>query len=94
MSLYARKAILKKAEEAVEDREKSYGSPEILYERQAALAKIVLADKLKAEFPISAADMVLLHILAVKGSRLIAQPDHLDSIVDVAGYASLLKEVV
>ena len=93
MSLYARKAILKKAEEAVENREETYGSPEILYERQAALANIVLKDKLKDEFPISAADMILLHILCIKGSRLINQPDHLDTIVDIAGYASLLKEV-
>ncbi len=93
MSLYTRKAILEKAAEVVEDREKTYGSPEALYERQAALANIILADKLKAEFQISAADMVLLHILAVKGSRLINQPDHLDSIVDLCGYGSILKEV-
>ena len=85
--------ILKKAADTIEDRGKSYGSPEIMYARQAALANIVLKEKLKAEFPISAADMVLLHIICIKGSRLINQPDHLDSAVDLCAYAALLKEV-
>ena len=84
--------ILDRATEAVTDRENYYGAPEDNYERQAALANVVLASKLKGE--LSAADMILLHAIAIKGARLINQPDHEDSQVDMAGDAAILAEVV
>ena len=87
--------ILESATNAVTDREATYGSPAENYERQAALANIILKDKLRDHegLAISAADMILINALAIKGSRLINQPNHVDSQVDLAGYASLLSEV-
>ena len=86
-------AILTQAKNAVTDREKSYGSPAKNYERVADLIQVILADKLRPEAEISAADAVLINC-AVKLSRLIENPDHEDSQADLAGYASLLSEVV
>lgn len=84
--------ILDAAKAAVTDREGTYGSPRENYERQAALANILLAGKLKSK--LSAADMIILHIGAIKVSRLVETPDHEDSHIDIAGYAAILPEVV
>ena len=86
-------SILTQAKNAVTDREKSYGSPAKNYERVADLIQVILADKLRPEAEISAADAVLINC-AVKLSRLISSPDHEDSQADLAGYAALLSEVV
>ena len=93
MSYKKSTALLDEAAAAIKDRDTQYGSPNSHYELQAALANLILKDKIKAEFPLSAADMVLLHALAVKGARLIKDPAHEDSQIDLAGYAALLKEV-
>jgi hypothetical protein len=85
--------ILDLASAAVTDREKSYGSPSKNYERLANLIQCILADKLRDGAEISAADAVLINV-AIKLSRLIASPGHEDSQVDLAGFASLLSEVV
>jgi len=84
--------ILSSAANTVRDREGDYGSPALNFERQADFANVILKDKLKGE--ISAADMVLINAIAIKGSRLLNSPDHQDSQIDMAGYASLLSEVV
>ena len=86
--------ILEAAKKAVRDRGAHYGSPQTNFERQAALANIILAGKLKPGCEISAADMVMVNAIAVKGARWIESPDHEDTAVDVAGYASLMSEVV
>ena len=85
--------VLEEAKKAVTDRESEYGSPELNYTRQAEIANVILRGKLKDEYFISAADMLLLHLLAIKGSRLIENPAHIDSAIDTAGYAALLAEV-
>jgi hypothetical protein len=85
--------ILDRASAAVEDREGVYGAPAKNYERVAAIMQVILADKLRPEAEISAADAVLINV-AIKLSRLIASPDHEDSQVDLAGYSALLSEVV
>ena len=84
--------ILREAEATICDRGDSYGSPKENFERTAALFNIILKDKLKDQYTISAADVILL-MLQVKSARLINSPDHKDSQIDVAGYASLLSEV-
>lgn len=84
--------ILDSASLAVENREEVYGKPQRNFDKTAELFNVILKDKLKDEHTISAADVVLL-MLQVKTARLINQPDHRDSQVDLAGYASLLSEV-
>jgi hypothetical protein len=88
-----RDQVLENAQKAMAARESIYGSPQVNYERQAAFANIILKDKLKPDFPLSARDMVMLHLLAIKASRLVETPEHEDSHIDVAGYAAILSEI-
>ena len=50
----------------------------------------MLGDKLAGE--ISAADVAMM-MCCLKLARLKATPDHIDSAVDLAGYAALLGEI-
>jgi len=85
--------VLEDARKVVTSRERYYGSPDLNHERQAQIATVILRGKLKPDFDISAADMLMIHMLAVKGSRLIETPGHEDTHVDIAGYAAILSEV-
>jgi len=88
-----RDRVLQEAQRAVTSRERDYGPPELNHERQAQIATVILRGKLKSEFEISAVDMLMIHMLAVKGSRLIETPEHSDTHIDIAGYAAILSEV-
>ena len=88
-----RMEILDLAKTAVTDREKQYASPDVNYTRVAAIVQVILQEKLRDSAQLSPADMVLIN-LAIKMSRLIEKPDHKDTQVDIAGYASLMSEVV
>jgi hypothetical protein len=94
MNAISRFGILDDAKKAVEDREGTYGTPAANFERQAKLAQVILQSKLRPGTEISAADMVMLNAIAIKGARWIESPDHVDTAIDVAGYAALMCEVV
>lgn len=81
------------ARAAISDRQASYGSPAPNFTRVAAIWQAVLGPKMGPEHAISAADVVLM-MAGLKLARLVETPDHLDSAVDLAGYASLIQEVV
>lgn len=81
------------ARAAIVDRQSSYGSPVSSFERTAAIWQAVLGPKMGPEHTISAADVVLM-MAGLKLARLVETPDHLDSATDLAGYASLIQEVV
>lgn len=68
------------------DREDTYGGPEDNFTRIAALWTVLF----EREF--TAAD-VALAMAAVKMARLVNAPDHLDSYVDLAGYAACGYEI-
>jgi len=85
--------ILRLAEAAVTDREKQYSSPDVNYDRVARIVTVILEEKLRLGVELSPADMIMIN-LAIKLSRLIETPDHRDTQVDIAGYASLMSEVV
>jgi hypothetical protein len=87
----SRYRVLDAARDAVRDREGQYGSPGANMTRAAALATVMLAGKLKRE--LSAADMINIH-LSIKMARLCETPNSHDTQVDLAGYASLMSEVV
>ena len=82
--------ILNGARAAVTNRENMYGSPAENYDRVAAMINVILKDKL--EYDITPADAVLV-MCGIKLARLINQPDHADSQIDLAGYAAILSEV-
>ena len=82
--------ILNGARTAVTSRQDLYGSPAENYDRVAAMMNVILRDKL--EYDIRPADAVMV-MCGIKLARLINQPDHADSQIDLAGYAAILSEV-
>lgn len=93
MSLERAVTTLDQAREAIAERQGSYGSPAASFERCAAIWTAILSKKLKPGQCVGAADVVMM-MAGLKLARLVETPDHLDSAVDLAGYASLVQEVV
>jgi hypothetical protein len=78
--------LLQHAAGVIEHRERIYGSPSESFEAIAARWSLVLGiDVIPAQ--------VALCLIDLKLARLSRDPAHLDSIVDVAGYAACLREV-
>lgn len=70
------------------DRQSAYGSPEVNWNRTAKIAQAITGlDCLTPEVCVKVA-------MAMKQARLIQSPSHRDSMVDLAGYAWVLSEVV
>lgn len=79
--------ILDRAQDAVDgDRQRDYGHPAENHGCTAALWAAYLKRRHGVEVPVDAIDVCQLNILQ-KVSRLANTPDHLDSLVDIAGYA-------
>jgi Domain of unknown function (DUF6378) len=79
-------AFLEHAADLVTRRRREYGEPVDLFEQIAQRWSLTLATK------VSPAHVVLC-LIDVKMARLVRDPKHLDSQVDVAGYAACLREV-
>jgi hypothetical protein len=78
--------LLQHAADVIENRERSYGPPAESFDAIAARWSLVLGiDVTPAQ--------VALCLIDLKLARLTRDSAHLDSIVDVAGYASCLREV-
>lgn len=76
-------SVLKKAEELVTgQRGKDYGHPETDFMRVTEAANALGIDPATGG-PLHHA----LYMILVKLSRLVQTPDHMDSLVDIAGYA-------
>lgn len=78
--------LLHHAAAVVRDRRHSYGDPAELFERVALRWSQVLGAKVTAA-------QVGLCLIDLKLARLVGDPAHLDSLVDVAGYAACVREV-
>ena len=78
--------LLAHAAAVVRSRRRTYGKPELLFARVAERWSQVLGTKVT---PSQAA----LCMIELKLARLTIDPDHLDSLVDVAGYAAIIREV-
>jgi hypothetical protein len=79
-------AFLEHAADLVTRRRREYGEPVDLFEQIAERWSLTLG--LKVSPP-----QVVLCLIDVKMARLARDPRHLDSQVDVAGYAGCLREV-
>jgi Domain of unknown function (DUF6378) len=79
--------LLEHAAGVLNRRRREYGDPVDLFEHVAARWSLTLGTK------VSPAQVVLC-LIDLKLARLTHDPKHLDSIVDVAGYAAVLREVV
>ncbi len=71
----------------VADRRKSYGDP------AASMAAVAARWSLTLGHPVTPAQVVLC-LIDLKLARLMHDPAHLDSAIDLAGYAAVLREVV
>jgi hypothetical protein len=78
--------LLQNAAGVIEHREGIYGPPETLFTHIAARWSLVLGMTVTPA-------QVGLCLIDLKLARLTRGPSHLDSIVDVAGYAACLREV-
>ena len=78
--------LLDHAAGLVNRRRREYGEPVDLFEHVAARWSLTLGAK------VSPAQVVLC-LIDLKLARLARDPKHLDSQVDVAGYAAVLREV-
>lgn len=78
--------LLRQAASVVTDRRRVYGEPADLFERVALRWSQVLGTKVTAA-------QVGLCLADLKLARLTMDPSHLDSLVDVAGYAACVGEV-
>jgi Domain of unknown function (DUF6378) len=78
--------LLQHAAGVIEHREQIYGPPEENFTAIAARWSLVLGTMVTPA-------QVALCLMDLKLARLTRDPSHLDSIVDVAGYAACLREV-
>jgi hypothetical protein len=78
--------LLQHAAGVVENRRDRYGEPTALFDHIAKRWSLVLGAKVTSA-------QVALCLIDLKLARLARDPSHLDSIVDVAGYAACLREV-
>ena len=78
--------LLQHAASVIENRECAYGPAQPLFEQVACRWSLVLGIEV-------APAQVALCLIDLKMARLTQDPSHLDSIVDVAGYAACLREV-
>lgn len=100
-STITKQAALDKASAAVADRGLNYGAPEQNFARIARLWNAHLVNRYGASIDkhpslalphLDAADVAML-LAQVKMARLQNQPSHLDSWVDIAGYAACGAEI-
>ena len=85
--------LLEAATAAVGDRGLNYGTPEDNFRRIADLWNIHIANRREPAAPLSAADVAQMMVL-MKIARLQNHPGHLDSWIDIAGYAACGADIV
>jgi Domain of unknown function (DUF6378) len=78
--------LLQHAAGVIEHRKQIYGPPEESFAQIAARWSLVLGIDVSAP-------QVALCLVDLKLARLTRDPSHLDSIVDIAGYAACLRDV-
>jgi hypothetical protein len=79
-------AMLRQAATLVAERRKAYGEP------AASMATVAKRWSITLGRPVTPAEVVLC-LIDLKLARLGHNPNHQDSIIDIAGYAAVLREV-
>ena len=79
--------LLEQATRTLAERGESYGSPQHLFENVAKRWSLTLGVDVSAE-------QVITCLIDLKLARLNSNPSHLDSILDVVGYAAILNEII
>jgi hypothetical protein len=84
--------VLDLAKEATADRGLNYGKPEANFDRIAARWRAHLLNRFGADLAIDGASVAMM-MIDVKLARLENCAGHLDSYVDIAGYAACGAEI-
>lgn len=79
--------LLQRAIETLAERGESYGSPQAVFENVAKRWSLTLGAEVRA-------DQVVICLIELKLARLKSNPRHQESILDVAGYAGILGEII
>jgi hypothetical protein len=78
--------MLRQAAAVVANRRETYGDP------VTSMTAVARRWSITLDHPITPAQVALC-LIDLKLARLAHQPNHLDSMVDIAGYAAVLREV-
>ena len=79
--------LLRAAAAVLAQRRRHYGAASVLFDRAARRWSITLGRRVTAA-------QVVMCLIDLKLARLVHDPKHQDSVVDVAGYAAVLRAVV
>ncbi len=79
--------LLEEATRTLAERGENYGSPQPVFENAAKRWSLTLGMDVSA-------DQVITCLIDLKLARLNSNPSHRDSILDVAGYAAILNEII
>ena len=79
--------LLEKAALVLANRKKSYGEPTALLENVAKRWSLTLGTSITP-------NQVAMCLIDLKIARLNADPKHKDSVIDLAGYAAILNEII
>lgn len=89
-----REELLDKAKEIVMGaRQENYGSPESNFKTIATLWSTYVSTTLGKQLTFDPVDVAVMMVL-MKVARLANKPDHMDSWIDIAGYAANGAEII
>ena len=86
--------FLDEVKDIVTEREGQHGKPAKTYGVIAELWSIYLSEKTGIPVKIDAADVAMMQIQAKVGRFISGQSDHMDTVLDIAGYAACAGEIV
>nr|DAR72189.1 MAG TPA: hypothetical protein [Caudoviricetes sp.] len=86
--------FLDEVKDIVTEREGQHGKPAKTHRAIAELWSIYLSEKTGIPVKIDAADVAMMQIQAKVGRFISGQSDHMDTVLDIAGYAACAGEIV
>lgn len=86
--------FLDEVKDIVTEREGQHGKPAKTHGVIAELWSIYLSEKIGISVKIDGADVAMMQIEAKIGRFISGQSDHMDTVLDIAGYAACAGEIV
>ena len=86
--------FLDEAKDIVSEREGQHGNSIKTHGGIAELWSIYLSEKTGIPVKVDGADVAMMQILAKVGRFICGQSDHMDTVLDIAGYAACAGEIV
>ena len=86
--------FLDEVKDIVTEREGQHGKPAKTHRVIAELWSIYLSEKTGIPVKIDAADVAMMLLQAKVGRFISGQSDHMDTVLDIAGYAACAGEIV